>query len=273
MKAFASHRVVMLLSLLSAGCESEEERQPAARQAEATRADETEREPRDEAQKPEKKAERKASSEAAETAEHAPTLQRRPTEPDPHGGEFTLDQALEGLEGKGALVASIETSKGELRCELFEERAPLTVANFVGLARGTRAFWDARHAEWVKRRYYDGTTFHRVIPGFVIQGGDYLGNGTGTTGYEFDDEIHPALKHDRAGLLCMANRGPDTNSAQFFITDGAAPHLDGSFTIFGRCEPLALVSRIARAGTDPPVAIEKVRIARSEQGVPQPPAK
>lgn len=199
-------------------------------------------------------------------------LQRRPTAPDPAGGTFTLKDALAELPGQGALTARIHTSMGTLTCTLYDDEAPETVANFVGLARGLRPWWDARTGEWQRKRYYDGTTFHRVIPDFMIQGGDHMRDGTGEVGYTFDDELHPSLKHDRAGQLCMANKGPDTNAAQFFITDGPAPHLDrmNSYTIFGECEPVETVARIARVPqTGPPhnrprrpVEIERVRIER-----------
>jgi peptidyl-prolyl cis-trans isomerase A (cyclophilin A) len=192
-----------------------------------------------------------------------------PTEPDPQGGKFSLDEAQKGLGKQGTLAAQIRTSMGSFYCDLFADKAPNTVANFVGLARGLRKFWDAEKLAWVARAYYDGTTFHRVIPGFMIQGGDHTGTGRGGIGYIFPDEIHPALHHDRAGQLCMANRGPNTNEAQFFITEAAAPHLEGSYTIFGQCEPAALVQRIARVpqagpGNTPitPVTIEHVEIRR-----------
>jgi peptidyl-prolyl cis-trans isomerase A (cyclophilin A) len=193
---------------------------------------------------------------------------RRP-EPDPHAGSFTLTEALKGLAGKGALTATIHTSLGMVSCQLFDDKAPKTVANFVGLARGLRKYWDTRENAWIGKNYFDGTTFHRVIPGFMIQGGDYLGNGSGLTGFEIPDELHPTLKHDRAGLLCMANRGPNTNAAQFFITDASTPHLDNSYTIFGECAPLDVIARIARVpqsgpGNTPitPVVMERVEISR-----------
>jgi peptidyl-prolyl cis-trans isomerase A (cyclophilin A) len=199
-------------------------------------------------------------------------LARVPTSPDPLGGKFTLKDALEGLPKKGKLQATIETGYGELVCTLYEDKAPLTVANFVGLARGLRPFWDAQAGAWVKRPLYDGTTFHRVIADFMIQGGDHLGNGTGDVGFNVPDEIWPGTKHDRAGLLCMANKGPNTNGGQFFITDAPAPHLTAmnTYTVFGECTPLDVVHRIARAPKpspyserpEPPVPIRKVTIAR-----------
>lgn len=169
------------------------------------------------------------------------------TEGDPSGGQFTLEQATKGLPEKGTLTATLETSLGSLECELFEDKAPLTVANFVGLARGLRPFKD--RGRWQTRPAYDGTTFHRVIQGFMIQGGDPSGNGSGEPGYVIPDEIWPGATHDQRGLLCMANRGPNTNGMQFFITDAAAPHLDRSYTIFGKCGPDAVIEKLASVET------------------------
>jgi len=199
--------------------------------------------------------------------------------PDPMRGSFTLAQAVAGLPPTGPLVANIKTSKGDLKCKLLEEKAPIAVANFVGLARGTRPFKD--RGQWVTRNAYDGTTFHRIIKGFMIQGGDPKGTGTGEPGYVFKDELWTGLgsKHDRAGLLCMANRGPDTNGMQFFITDAPAAHLDRSYTIFGECTPLGVVHGIANVPTeqgDRPtqdVVIEKVEITRGGVAAPAPGAK
>ena len=197
-----------------------------------------------------------------------------PTTPDPHHGKLPLAEALRGVKGRGQLVARISTTLGDLYCDLYEDKAPNTVANFVGLARGVRKLWDETAQAWTTRRYYDGTTFHRVIPGFMIQGGDFKGDGSGRLWFSIPDELHPSLKHDRSGLLCMANRGPNTNEAQFFITEGAAPHLDGSYTIFGQCEPTELVYRIARvpqAGPPSnrpltPIVISRVDVMRIQGG-------
>ncbi len=164
---------------------------------------------------------------------------------DPVHGKFTLSDATAGLKGKGRLWAEIETDKGKLRCELYDDKAPNTVANFVGLARGLRPFKDSKTSEWVKRPGYDGTTFHRIIKGFMIQGGDPKGTGAGEPGYIFADEVWPGATHDRRGLICMANRGPNTNGMQFFILDGAAKHLDASYTIFGQCSPDAVIEKLA----------------------------
>jgi peptidyl-prolyl cis-trans isomerase A (cyclophilin A) len=132
------------------------------------------------------------------------------------------------------LYATLQTSKGEIRIRLFPNHAPKTVENFVGLADGTRVWTDSSTGTKVEGRpLYDGTIFHRVIPGFMIQGGDPLGNGRGGPGYEFKDEFHPELVFDKPYLLAMANAGPGTNGSQFFITVGKTPHLNRRHTIFG----------------------------------------
>ena len=141
-------------------------------------------------------------------------------------------------------MIEFKTSKGTFTVQLFDKQAPVTVANFVGLARGLRAFKDPKTNQWVKRPFYDGLIFHRVIPGFMIQGGDPLGVGIGNPGYKFEDEIAPDLKFDKPGQLAMANAGPATNGSQFFITEGAPQHLTGRHTIFGQCEPASLVTQI-----------------------------
>jgi peptidyl-prolyl cis-trans isomerase A (cyclophilin A) len=166
--------------------------------------------------------------------------------------------------------AIFETSQGQFAVRLFEKEAPKTVANFVGLAEGTKEFVDARTGQKVKRPFYDGLTFHRVIPDFMIQGGCPLGNGTGGPGYDFADEFHASLRHDRAGKLSMANAGPDTNGSQFFITVAATPWLDNRHTIFGEViegQDVALkVSTLPRDASDQPrtpVVVQKVRIERA----------
>ena len=182
---------------------------------------------------------------AAREREH---LILEPTEPDPQAGSFTLEEAVVGLPVDGGLVAEIRTTLGTMLCDLYADRTPHTVANFVGLARGLRAWWDPRAGAWVRRPYYRMSLFHRVVPDFMVQGGDVLGDGTGGVGYTIDDERHETLRHDRAGQLCMASNGPNDNGGQFFITDGAAAHLDetGSYTIFGLCRPTEIVNHIAR---------------------------
>src|SRR5437016_7533008 len=150
-------------------------------------------------------------------------------------------------------VAVFDTTAGKMRCTLFEKETPETVANFIGLATGTKD-WKNPASGATKHGVplYDGTIFHRVIPNFMIQGGDPAGNGSGDPGYKFRDEIVPSLTFDRPGRLAMANSGPNTNGSQFFIPEVPTPHLNGHHTIFGQCdEPsIALVKKIARVPRD-----------------------
>ncbi|AUX23542.1 peptidylprolyl isomerase [Sorangium cellulosum] len=195
-----------------------------------------------------------------------PVAEVKPSEDDPLKGKWTLEDATKGLPPGETLTASIETDLGALSCKLFHDKAPITVANFVGLARGIRP-WKTPEGKWEKKPAYDGTIFHRIIKGFMIQGGDAKKNGTGEAGYVIPDEVWEDGSHDRAGLLCMANRGKNTNSAQFFITDAPAFHLDGGYTIFGECGPEELVHKLASVEVkgerpvNPPV-IKKVTITR-----------
>ncbi|HEX3906267.1 MAG TPA: peptidylprolyl isomerase [Polyangia bacterium] len=195
----------------------------------------------------------------------------RADDDDPAKGHFTLDEATKGLSGSGPLTAKIDTTLGAFTCELYDKQAPVTVANFVGLARGLRPWKDTKSGKWVKKPFYDGLIFHRVIPSFMIQGGDPLGTGTGNPGYRFEDEFSPDLKFDKPALLAMANAGPGTNGSQFFITEGTPEHLTGRHTIFGHCDPLSLVSKITgveRGPRDKPttdVVIKKVTISRGKK--------
>ena len=150
-------------------------------------------------------------------------------------------------------VATIDTSAGKLRCTLFPKQAPIGVANFMGLADGSK---DWRNPVTGAKKHgvplYDGTIFHRVIPQFMIQGGDPQGTGAGDPGYAFKNETAPDLKFDRPGRLAYANAGPDTNGSQFFITEVPYPSLNGKYTIFGQCDvaSVELVKKIARMGAD-----------------------
>ena len=197
----------------------------------------------------------------------------RADDDDPAKGHFTLEQATKGLAGSGPLTAKIETTLGTFNCELYDKDAPITVANFVGLARGTRPWKDPKSGKWVEKKpYYDGLIFHRVIPGFMIQGGDPQGIGVGGPGYRFEDEFSPNLKFDKPGLLAMANAGKGTNGSQFFITEGTPDHLNGKHTIFGLCEPLSVLSKITSVKTSGPpkdkpetdVVMKKVTIAHGK---------
>ena len=174
-----------------------------------------------------------------------------------------------GLKPGEKLYATLRTSMGDLVVELFPDKAPQTVANFVALAEGTKEWTDPRSGQKVKRPLYDGTIFHRVIPGFMIQGGDPLGNGTGGPGFRFADEFHPTLRHSAPGVMSMANSGPGTNGSQFFITEKAAPWLDNKHSIFGQVvQNVELVPRItavprnAQDRPDKDVVLQKVLIGR-----------
>ena len=169
------------------------------------------------------------------------------------------------------LFAKIETTQGTIVVKLFEKEAPKTVANFVGLAEGTKEWTDPKSGQKVKRPFYDGLIFHRVIPDFMIQGGDPLGTGTGGPGYRFEDEFNPALTFNKPGLLAMANAGPNTNGSQFFITDAPTPWLNNHHTIFGEVvEGLDVVKKIARVPKGPgdrpntPVVINKITIIHNK---------
>jgi cyclophilin family peptidyl-prolyl cis-trans isomerase len=188
-------------------------------------------------------------------------------------GQFTLEQALEGDAtladaGKGKLYATIETDMGKLECQLFEQKTPTTIANFVGLARGTRPWLDAKDDTWKKVPLYDGVPFHRVIPKFMVQTGDPAGSGTGGPGYVIKDEFDPALRHTGAGILSMANRGKNTGSSQFFITVAATPHLDDKHTVFGKCKDAKVAISISEVKRNPmdrplePVHIKTIKISR-----------
>jgi peptidyl-prolyl cis-trans isomerase A (cyclophilin A) len=162
------------------------------------------------------------------------------------------------------LFATFKTTAGDIVVKLLPEKAPKTVENFVGLAEGTKKWTDPRSGMPSSKPLYDGTVFHRVIPEFMIQGGDPQGDGTGGPGYKFGDEIGPDNKFDRPGLLAMANAGPGTNGSQFFITEVPTPHLNRGHTIFGEVVKGGdLVAKIARMGNSK-VKLEKVTITRGE---------
>ena len=160
------------------------------------------------------------------------------------------------------IYATFKTSMGDIVVKLLPEKAPKTVENFLGLAEGTREWTDPRSGQKQKKPLYDGTMFHRVIPDFMIQGGDPLGTGTGGPGYKFADEIGPDNKFSKPGLLAMANAGPNTNGSQFFITEVPTPWLDKGHTIFGEVvKGGELVPQITRAG-NAKVRLDQVVISR-----------
>ena len=153
---------------------------------------------------------------------------------------------------KSGVSAKFVTTEGPFTVQLFDEEAPLTVANFIGLAEGSKEWTDPRTGKKSNQPYYDGIIFHRVISGFMIQGGDPLGQGIGGPGYKFEDEFSPKLRHTKEGILSMANAGPNTNGSQFFITLGPTPHLDGKHSVFGEVvEGMDVVRKIGATPTGP----------------------
>jgi peptidyl-prolyl cis-trans isomerase A (cyclophilin A) len=190
-----------------------------------------------------------------------------------------ISQIAPVIEPTGPTVV-LDTSMGRMTCRLFDKEAPETVANFIGLANGSKVFTDPVTKQKMRGKpFYDGTTFHRVIPDFMIQGGDPTGTGTGDPGYMFADEFDPNLNFDVPGRMAMANSGPGTNGSQFFITEVPTPHLNQKHTIFGQCDEssMSVVSAIARVQRDPddkpvqPVTLNKVTIVREGKPLPPPP--
>jgi peptidyl-prolyl cis-trans isomerase A (cyclophilin A) len=168
------------------------------------------------------------------------------------------------------IFATFNTSEGRFKARLYDDKAPKTVANFVGLAEGSKEWTDPKTRQQVKRPFYDGLIFHRVIDGFMLQGGCPMGNGMGGPGYKFADEFAPGLKHDRPGLLSMANAGPNTNGSQFFVTLVPTPWLDNKHAIFGEVvEGMDIVQKIGKTRTGPQdrpvkdIVINSLKIDRS----------
>jgi peptidyl-prolyl cis-trans isomerase A (cyclophilin A) len=167
--------------------------------------------------------------------------------------------------------ALFTTSEGNFKVRLFDQEVPRTVANFAGLAEGTQEFTDPKTGLKTKRPFYDGLVFHRVIGGFMLQGGCPAGTGTGGPGYKFADEFNPKLRHSKPGILSMANAGPNTNGSQFFVTLAATPHLDNKHSVFGEVvEGMDVVNKIGKTPTAPqtdrpikPITIQSIKIERS----------
>jgi peptidyl-prolyl cis-trans isomerase A (cyclophilin A) len=191
-----------------------------------------------------------------------------PSSPPPPSAELNPQDVINMSnipQGPGDLYAVFQTSRGNIVVKLFEKDAPKTVANFVGLATGKQEWIDPRTGQKSKAKLYDGTVFHRVIPQFMIQGGDPLGTGTGGPGFKFEDEFQSGRKFDKPALLAMANAGPNTNGSQFFITEVATPHLNNRHTIFGEVvKGGELVPQITRAGNSQ-TKLDHVEIVRSEK--------
>jgi cyclophilin family peptidyl-prolyl cis-trans isomerase len=168
-------------------------------------------------------------------------------------------------------TAVIETTAGNITCTLFPDKAPLSVANFIGLATGTKEWKDPKTGKMMKGvPLYNGTIFHRVIPNFMIQGGDPAGSGSGDVGFQIKDEVSPGLTFDQPGRLAYANAGPNTNGSQFFITEAPAEYLNGHYSIFGQCQDVDVVKKIARLARDPrndrpydPPKITKIKISNA----------
>jgi len=176
------------------------------------------------------------------------------------------------VEGEGELRACLHTSLGDVVIRLFEVKASCTVANFIGLAQGKIEWTDPTSGEQTTRPLYNGTVFHRVIPSFMVQGGDPLGNGTGGPGYRFGDEFHATLRHHKPGVMSMANSGANTNGSQFFLTEVATPWLDSKHSVFGEVVGgMDVLKAIARVPTNPvnnrphkDVTLERVSVYRGD---------
>ena len=215
----------------------------------------------------------KAKGEAVEAKNKAEKAAKTPTRP-PEAQVATTRAQLK-LDAGAKLKARLKTSQGDITCELFPDIAPETVLNFVGLAEGTKEWSDPRTGQKTKAPLYDGTIFHRVIKGFMIQGGDPLGNGTGGPGYKFGDEVWPDVRFDKPGILAMANAGPGTNGSQFFVTSGTPGHLNMKHTIFGQCD-METVEKISAVELGGPqnskplkdVVLEKLTIIRESGAAP-----
>ena len=216
-------------------------------------------------------------SQTAPPAQSAPPSPQNPTADLPDSPS-TASQVHAPIVPTGP-TALIDTSMGRLTCKLYERQAPVTVANFVGLATGSKDFTDPLTLKKVHGQpFYNGTTFHRVIPNFMIQGGDRRGDGTGDPGYFFEDEFNPALAFDVPGRLAMANSGPATNGSQFFVTEAPVPELTGKHTIFGQCDSHSValgssIARVERNANDAPITPVVIRrITIVPEGQPIPPA-
>jgi len=209
-------------------------------------------------------------------------LAQQTTTPPPAAADALPDapaaspQALPEPQPAGPTVV-LDTTMGRITCKLFSKEAPITSQNFIDLAEGKKAITDPVTHRVTHKHFYDGTTFHRVIPEFMAQGGDPTGTGMGDAGYYFNDEPTPTLLFDKPGRLAMANSGPNTNSSQFFITEVAVPQLNGGYNLFGQCDDasVAVVSAITHAPASPSankpytdIVLKKVTVVRDGQPMP-----
>jgi len=212
-------------------------------------------------------------------AQQTPTTPSTPaTKPVEELPDEPAPQAAALVHPNGPMVI-FDTSMGRISCQFYEKQAPKTVANFIGLAEGTKDWTDPEtHKKMHHKPLYDGTTFHRVIPEFMVQGGDPAGTGMGDPGYTFEDEFDPNLNFDQPGRLAMANSGPNTDGSQFFITEQAYDSLNQHYTLFGQCdadgvEVVKAIARVPRDGDDKPltpVVLRKVTIIRDGAPIPPP---
>jgi peptidyl-prolyl cis-trans isomerase A (cyclophilin A) len=211
----------------------------------------------------------------------AATQQSAPAAPDSLPDDPATTAHLQAPVAPEGPTVIFDTSMGRMTCGLYSKKAPMTVDNFIGLATGSKTFTDPiSHKKAHDKPFYNGTTFHRVIPGFMIQGGDPTGTGMGDAGYFFNDEIDPDLTFDTAGRLAMANAGPNTDGSQFFITVAPQPSLDQHYTIFGQCDPASVtvaesITQVPRNSQDKPVDpvyLNKVTIVQPGQPIPPAPA-
>ncbi|WP_263359372.1 peptidylprolyl isomerase [Acidicapsa ligni] len=213
---------------------------------------------------------------AQQTTAPAPAEQAKPAEEELPDGPAPQASALIHPNGPSVVF---DTSMGRITCQFYQQQAPNTVANFIGLAEGTKDWIDPVSKKKMRHKpLYDGTVFHRIIPGFMIQGGDPAGSGMGDPGFTFEDEFDPNLNYDVPGRLAMANSGPNTDGSQFFITEAPYDSLNQHYTLFGQCdadgvEVVKAIARVQRDADDKPltpVVLRKVTIVR--EGQPLPPA-
>jgi peptidyl-prolyl cis-trans isomerase A (cyclophilin A) len=221
-----------------------------------------------------------AAPATAQQSTPTPPAQSAPAQPADALPDAPQATAAAMIRPNGPTVV-MDTSMGRITCQFYQQQAPKAVATFIGLAEGTIDWTDpVTKRKQHHKPFYDGTAFHRVIPEFMIQGGDPTGTGTGDPGFSFDDELDPNLNFDKPGKLAMANSGPNTNGSQFFITEQAYESLNQHYSLFGQCDDSSVlvvktIARVERDGNDKPVTpviLKKVTIVREGQSLPPPPS-